>query len=103
LAIGDPRFWLAHRNRDIGVCELASKKVRERIAMTAAQIAFANAQAVSLVTLLTLTLVLLWLPARVLHKAGYSRWWSLLVLVPLVNLIMLWVFALADWPVLRKN
>lgn len=68
---------------------------------THAQIAFATAQLVSLLTLLIVALIVLLLPAQVLHKAGYSRWWSLVLLVPLVNLIMVWVFALSDWPALR--
>ncbi len=38
------------------------------------------------------------LPARVLRRAGYSPWWVLLVLVPLVNLVALWVFAYRRWP-----
>lgn len=36
---------------------------------------------------------------RILNRAGYSRWWLLTLVVPLVNLIMLWVFAFANWPV----
>ena len=36
---------------------------------------------------------------RILNRAGYSRWWLLTMVVPLVNLIMLWVFAFASWPV----
>ena len=36
---------------------------------------------------------------RILSRAGYSRWWLLTMVVPLVNLIMLWVFAFANWPV----
>jgi hypothetical protein len=36
---------------------------------------------------------------RILKRAGYSRWWLLLTVVPLLNLIMLWVFAFASWPV----
>jgi uncharacterized membrane protein YhaH (DUF805 family) len=39
-----------------------------------------------------------WLVVRVLRKAGYSGWWCLLMLVPFVNLIMIWVFAFAHWP-----
>lgn len=35
----------------------------------------------------------------IVRKAGYSGWWVLVLFVPLVNLIMLWVFALARWPV----
>jgi O-antigen/teichoic acid export membrane protein len=40
---------------------------------------------------------------RVLNRAGYSRWWVLMMFVPLLNLIMLWVFAYADWPVSRRH
>ncbi len=32
-------------------------------------------------------------------KAGYSGWWALAMVIPLVNLIMIWVFAFATWPV----
>jgi hypothetical protein len=35
---------------------------------------------------------------RIVNRAGYSRWWLLTALVPLLNLIMLWVFAFAEWP-----
>jgi uncharacterized membrane protein YhaH (DUF805 family) len=42
----------------------------------------------------------LWLLARILHKAGYSAWWGLLGLLPTVNIVMLWVFAYAQWPAL---
>ena len=38
---------------------------------------------------------------KVLNKAGYSGWWSLMLFLPLVNIIMFWVFAFADWPSLR--
>ena len=34
-------------------------------------------------------------------KAGYSGWWAVVMLIPLVNLIMIWVFAFAKWPVER--
>jgi hypothetical protein len=37
----------------------------------------------------------------ILRKAGYSGWWCLLGFVPLGNVVMLWVFAFADWPSLR--
>ena len=44
---------------------------------------------------LALVIVPLW---RICTRAGFSGWWSLLVVVPLLNLIMLWVFAYAKWP-----
>jgi hypothetical protein len=36
--------------------------------------------------------------ARILRRLGFSGWWSLLWLLPLVNLIVLWVFAYRPWP-----
>ena len=35
-------------------------------------------------------------------KAGYSGWWSLLMIVPLVNLITLYVLAFSSWPSSKK-
>ena len=35
---------------------------------------------------------------KIVSKAGYSGAWSLLMLIPLVNIIMLWVFAFSSWP-----
>jgi uncharacterized membrane protein YhaH (DUF805 family) len=49
-------------------------------------------------------MVLYFLPiVKILQKAGYSGWWSLIVLVPLVNVVMFYVFAFADWPALRGS
>ncbi len=39
--------------------------------------------------------------AAILRKAGFSRWWSILAVVPVVNWIALIVFACSDWPALR--
>lgn len=35
---------------------------------------------------------------KIVSKAGFSGAWALLALVPVVNVIMLWVFAFASWP-----
>jgi len=40
---------------------------------------------------------------RVIQKAGYSGWWALIGLVPIVNLVMFLVFAYGRWPVLEEN
>jgi hypothetical protein len=40
---------------------------------------------------------------RIVSRAGYSRWWLLTMAVPLLNLIMLWIFAFADWPVMTPR
>jgi len=45
----------------------------------------------------------LWMMARVAAKAGYSGWWALLTMLPLLNFVMVWVFAFADWPALRER
>jgi hypothetical protein len=36
--------------------------------------------------------------AKILGKAGFSGWWSLLAILPIVNIICLWVFAFIRWP-----
>jgi uncharacterized membrane protein YoaK (UPF0700 family) len=36
--------------------------------------------------------------ANVLHRAGRSRWWTIVAFIPLLNLIGLWVFAFTRWP-----
>jgi hypothetical protein len=38
---------------------------------------------------------------KILRKAGYSPWLSLLIFLPPINLILLWWFAFADWPILK--
>ena len=50
-----------------------------------------------------LVIILVGVPvANVLHRAGRSRWWTVLAFVPGVNLIALWVFAFTRWPSLHK-
>jgi uncharacterized membrane protein YhaH (DUF805 family) len=41
--------------------------------------------------------------AMIVRKAGYSGWWCLLGFVPIVNIVMLWVFAFSEWPSLRQS
>jgi len=40
--------------------------------------------------------------AKIISKAGYSAWFVLLVFVPLVNIVMMIVFAFSDWPMDRE-
>lgn len=40
---------------------------------------------------------------RVIQKAGYSGWWILIGLVPIVNVVMFLVFAYSRWPIQREN
>ena len=49
-------------------------------------------------------LILYFVPiVKILQKAGYSGWWCLIVFVPLANVVMFYVFAFANWPVLRDK
>lgn len=36
--------------------------------------------------------------SMVLKKAGFSRWWAILAIIPWVNFVALWVFASLRWP-----
>jgi hypothetical protein len=40
---------------------------------------------------------------RIVQRAGSSGWWTLFILVPVVNMAALWYFAFADWPVTRQT
>ena len=43
----------------------------------------------------------IWCYVRIIRRAGYSGWWVLILLVPVVNIVMVWVFAFSNWPALR--
>jgi hypothetical protein len=49
-----------------------------------------------------LLLVSLWASGRVVKRAGFSPWWALILLVPLVNVVSFWVFAFSRWPTLDR-
>jgi len=44
----------------------------------------------------------MWVYSRVARQAGYSGWWALAVVVPVLNIVMLCVFAFSTWPVQRR-
>jgi hypothetical protein len=46
--------------------------------------------------------VMIWAYVRIIQKAGYSGWNVLWGLVPIVNIIMFFVFAFGDWPVTKR-
>ena len=54
---------------------------------------------VQLIIVLILVLIPLLIFSRIVKKAGYSGWWALTIIIPLINLVMIWVFAFAEWPV----
>lgn len=38
----------------------------------------------------------------IIRKAGYSGWWVLTMLVPVLNMVMVLIFACSKWPVVRE-
>ncbi|HEV2300504.1 MAG TPA: hypothetical protein VGR91_02935 [Stellaceae bacterium] len=52
--------------------------------------------------MLAMALLFLYPIGRILDRLGVSPLWSLVALVPLLNLIALWVLAFADWPRVRR-
>jgi hypothetical protein len=36
--------------------------------------------------------------AKILGRIGFNQWWAAVAIVPMANLIFLWVLAFIDWP-----
>ena len=41
--------------------------------------------------------------AKIVSKAGFSKWLSVLAIIPLINVVFLWVFAFVSWPNQRES
>jgi len=39
---------------------------------------------------------------KIISGAGYSGWWVLVMFVPILNIIMLLVFAYKEWPIQKE-
>ncbi len=51
---------------------------------------------------LILFIPVVWAYVRIVQKAGYSGWTVIWAFVPLVNVVMFFVFAFGTWPIERK-
>lgn len=40
---------------------------------------------------------------RICQRTGYPGWIGILILVPMVNLILLYFIAFSDWPTVKKR
>ncbi len=40
--------------------------------------------------------------AKILSRTGHNAGWCVFVFIPLINLILLWVFAFKTWPIDNK-
>ncbi len=50
---------------------------------------------IGVIVFLVVAIVPYW---KIWSRSGHSGWWSLLMLVPVVNIVMLWVVAFKRWP-----
>ena len=55
---------------------------------------------VSFVIVIIFGAVLIYPFFRIFQRTGISGWWALLMLIPLLNIAVLWIFAFARWPAL---
>jgi hypothetical protein len=55
-----------------------------------------------LILILVIVVAIIYPYTRIFGKAGFSPWLGLLICVPLVNIIMIWYLALAEWPAQRR-
>ena len=61
--------------------------------------AFMGAYAIFIIILIVLGIIIYW---RIATKAGYAGALSLLMLVPVVNLVIIILFAFTEWPIERE-
>ncbi|KGB92507.1 MULTISPECIES: membrane protein [Burkholderia] len=47
---------------------------------------------------LVLVAIVVYPYVRIVRRTEHSGWWILTMFVPVLNFIMLWVFAFARWP-----
>ena len=57
---------------------------------------------VFVLALLIIVPIKLLISCMIFHKAGYSWAFGLLMLVPIANIIMIFVLAFGDWPIRRE-
>ena len=53
---------------------------------------------IPILVILVLAVIPYW---KIWQRTGHSGAWALLMLVPLANLISLWVLAFKEWPAMR--
>jgi hypothetical protein len=51
------------------------------------------------IILLLYIFIIVYPVTRILGRLGYSKWLSVIAIIPLINLIGLWILAFARWPV----
>ncbi len=58
---------------------------------------------IMILLIIALTVFVLYLAGRILEKAGFSWKMAVVLLIPVVNIVMLWAFAFTKWPNLKDD
>ncbi|HIG64177.1 MAG TPA: hypothetical protein EYQ43_01020 [Methyloprofundus sp.] len=53
--------------------------------------------------ILLFMLFTLWLGGRIVEKAGYPKLFILCLLIPFLNIVIIWFFAFSKWPNLKPD
>ena len=61
------------------------------------RLGFAELLAIAAASLAMLVIVA-WPASRICRRTGFPGWLGVLAVVPLANLVLLWVVALSPWP-----
>ena len=56
-----------------------------------------------IIIIVCIVALIIWPWFKIFAKAGFSGWMALLMLIPLMNVIMLFYLAFAEWPALRER
>ena len=52
--------------------------------------------------ILVLIVLPVWATSRIAKKAGFSPYWSIVVVLPFANVVLFWVFAFVEWPNVQR-
>lgn len=58
---------------------------------------------VQFVPLFVVSLIMVYPSARILKRAGISRWYALLTIFPFFWVIGFWIFAFVPWPAMKDR
>jgi hypothetical protein len=53
--------------------------------------------------LIALFICVLWAGTRILQKAGFDSRLVICLLIPVLNILMIWVFAFSKWPNIKTE
>jgi type VI protein secretion system component VasK len=57
----------------------------------------------SIILLLTFCAFVVLVFGPIVKKAGFPFWWALLMMLPVFNFVIIWVFAFMSWPAEQKQ